>query len=227
MANLFRAMGQALGQTDKKLIKEGVLARGNIVSCVPTRMGFGNTNSTLGAKQVCHFVIEVIPPDGSDSFQAECNFAIPQIYIPQYSQEGAAIAVRYDPADPQSITVDPEADVPDAPIVAVSDDGTRQVVTTHAAPVTGPELLRTGAPCHVAVLALIPLNQNDSQGNPATGIVLSVLDAGGRAPYQAQIGVGIPPAAADKVVVGATLPGKYLVGGGDDQVTIDWPALGA
>jgi len=225
MANLFRSMSSAFGRVDKDLVRDGVLARGNIISVTPTRMGFGNETSTLGPKQVCRFVVEVIPPDGSDSFQAECDYAIPQIYIPQFSQQGAAIAVRYDPADPKRITVDPDAEVPDAPIVAVSDDGTRQVVTTRASAVTGPELLRTGTPCHVTVLALIPLHQNDSQGNPATGLVLSVLDAAGKAPYQAQIGIGIPPALADRVVVGATLPAKYLPDGGDDMVTIDWPAI--
>lgn len=226
MVNLFEAAAEALGHIDTKLVATGTLARGNIVSVEPAGMGVGNVNSVNGIAQVCKLVIEVVPLDGSDSYQAECTYPVPQIYLPQFRAPGAAVAVRVDPKDPTHIAVDAATDVPPPPIVAVSDDGTRQVVTTHASAVTGPELVRTGTACHVQVLALIPLNQNDSQGNPATGLILSVLDVAGRAPYQAQIGLGIPAAAASTVVVGATLPAKYLPGGGDDMVTIDWPALG-
>ena len=63
------------------------------------------------------------------------------------------------------------------------------------------------------MLAVIPLGQPAADGGPATGLVLRVHRAGVPG-YQAQIGTHIPAAAVPKVVVGATLPARWLRGRG-------------
>ena len=221
MVNPFAAAAEYLGHIDASLAESGVLARGNIRNVEALGLGIGNAQSVNGIAQLCRLTVEVVPLDGSDFYEASCNYPIPQIYLPQFRQEGAAVAVLVDPQDPTHIAIDPARDVPPAPIVAVSDDGTRQVVTAHKGAATRADILAQGKDCQLEVLAVFPLGQNDQAGLPASGLVLTV-DTGSRPPYQAQIGVGIPAAAECLVVVGAKLPGKYL-DGGDDLVTPIWP----
>jgi hypothetical protein len=80
------------------------------------------------------------------------------------------------------------------------------------------------------VLAVIPLNQLASDGTPATGLVL-LVHRDGVADYQAQIGTHIPDAAVAKVVVGATLPARWVPGPGlptdVNLVSPDWAAIAA
>ena len=121
------------------------------------------------------------------------------------------------------------ADVPNAPIIVHSDDGTSQVVTTSKSTYTAAEILAQGSPCTVTVLAVIPLHDTTSDGAPATGLVLTV-HRDGVGDHQAQIGTHIPDAAAPKVVVGATLPAKWVKGPGlptdVNLVSPDWSAIG-
>ena len=225
---LFGKAKSYLGVEDMELLKSGVLARGNVVKVDPTRMGVGSNNTTYGPSTVCKVTIEVIGLDGQDPYEASCLHAIPQVYLPKLMEKGAAVAVRVDPADPQHIELDLATDVPPAPIIAVSDDGTRQTVTTNKSTFTAAEILRDGEACTIDVLAIIPLHQKNQDGLDVTGLVLSVHRSGTPA-YQAQIGTPIPEAAIAKVVVGATLPAKFVFGPGlptdVNLVTPDWPAI--
>jgi hypothetical protein len=112
----------------------------------------------------------------------------------------------------------------------VSDDGTRQTLTASRSTYTAAEILQQGSSCTVDVLAVIPLNQLASDGGPATGFVL-LVHRDDVPDYQAQIGKHIPDAAAAKVVVGATLPAKWVAGPGlptdVNLVSPDWPAIAA
>ena len=126
------------------------------------------------------------------------------------------------------IALDLATDVPPAPIVLRSHDGTSEVVQTNRSTYTYEELIRDGQPCTVEVSAVFPLNQLTQAGLPASGLILQVR-RDGVAPYQAQIGTHIPDAAVPVVVPGAQLPGKWLPGPGlptdVNLVTIDFPAL--
>ncbi len=107
-------------------------------------------------------------------------------------------------------------------LVLQNDDGTEQAVPVHASTISRAQILSTGADCTLTVLAVFPLGQNDANGQPATGLILSA-EAPGAPAWQAQIGVAIPAADIDKVVVGAKLPGKYLRGTGqpdDDNLVV-------
>jgi hypothetical protein len=225
---LFKKAKAALGGVDHHLIETGVLARGNVKDVETTSMSTGRPEAAYGVEVVCRVTVEVVPLDGSDSYTATCTAPIPQVYLPRINEPGAAVAVRVDPDDPQSIALDLATDVPPAPIVLRSDDGTSEVVQTNRSTYTYEELIRDGQPCTVEVSAVFPLNQLTQAGLPASGLILQVR-RDGVAPYQAQIGTHIPDAAVPVVVPGAQLPGKWLPGPGlptdVNLVTIDFPAL--
>ncbi|MES2172163.1 MAG: hypothetical protein V4479_15800 [Actinomycetota bacterium] len=237
----FSKAGQKLGIADSKLIKEGTLALGNVISCDPTGMVTGNDGG-LGQSVVCNVTVEVVPLDGSASYQATVSHAIPQVYVPQMQTKGASVAVRVDPADKTRIELDLAHDVPAAPgaagaagvagappqIIVTSDDGTETPLETHQAKLTTAEVLATGKPCTVDVLAVFPLGQNDAKGLPASGLILNVHRDGG-ADFQAQMGIHIPDDKAAKVVVGAKLPARWVdadTGNTDDDlVAPEWDKI--
>lgn len=240
---LFKRAKAAMGGVDHHLIETGTLARGEVQHVETTAMSTGRAEAGYGTRVVCVVTVRVVPLDGSAPYDASCHHPIPQVYLPQLSTPGAAVAVRVDPADPQNIALDLSHDVPPPPgglagsagdpapptINLVSDDGTQQELKTNRGSVTQADLLRDGQPCTVQVLASFPLGQLTQDGHPATALVLQVT-RDGVAPYQAQVGLYVPPAAAAMVVPGAQLPGRWLPGPGlptdVNLVTIDFPALG-
>lgn len=226
---LFKKAKAAAGGVDHGLIETGTLARGNVKNVEPTSMSTGRAERGLGTKVICIVTVEVVPLDGSHSYDATCRHPVPQVYLPTLMEPGAAVAVRVNPDDPQDIALDLDHDVPPAPIVLHSDDGTSEVVTTNKASYTADELLRDGRPCTVEVSAVFPLNQLTQAGLPASGLILQV-HRDGAAPYQAQVGLHVPDAFAAAVVPGAQLPAKWLPGPGlptdVNLVTIDFPAMG-
>ncbi len=228
---LFSRAKRELGVTDKKLLATGILARGNIVSAEPDGMTIGSdSNLQYGPEKVCRVVVEVIGLNGEEPYEATCKHSIPLIYIPKLQEPGAAVAVRVDPNDPQNIELDLGTEVPAAPIVFVSDDGSSETLKINKETASSADILRDGAPCTVQVLLVFPLNQLAADGGPATGLVLQV-HRDGVEDYQAQIGLHIPEAALPSVVVGATLPAKWVPGPGlpsdVNLVCPDWAAIAA
>jgi hypothetical protein len=121
---LFDKAKRELGMVDKKLLANGILARGNVVSAVPDGMTIGqDANLVYGAEKVCRVVLEVIGLSGEEPYEATCKHSIPLIYIPKLQEQGAAVAIRVDPDDPQHIELDLGSEVPPAPVILVSDDG--------------------------------------------------------------------------------------------------------
>jgi len=238
---LFDRAKAAFGGVDHHLIEDGVLARGIVTTCEPTGMGTGRAAAGLGTRIVCKLTVQVVPLDGGAPYEAHTMHPIPQVYLPQFMSGNGAVAVRVDPADPQHVALDLTHDVPPAPepadgaaapppkIVLTSDDGTQQEVKTEKGVYTTADLLARGLPCTLEVLAAFPLGQLTQAGRPATGIILQVHREG-VAPYQAQAGLYVPPAATSIVVPGAKVPGKWMPGPGlptdANLVTIDFPALG-
>lgn len=226
--SMFDKVKSAFGGVDHQLIQTGVLARGNIRAVAPTAISAGRPEQGLGTRVVCKVTVEVVPHDGSQSYEASCLHPIPQVYLPKFAEPGAAVAVRVDRDDPGHIALDLEHDVPASPIVLVSDDGTRETVKTNTATYTSAEILRDGHPCTLEVSAVFPLRQLTQAGLPASGVILQVHRPD-TAPYQAQVGLHIPAEFTQVVVPGAQLPGKWVPGPGlptdVNLVTIDFGAL--
>jgi hypothetical protein len=115
-----------------------------------------------------------------------------------------------------------------APRIFVQSDGEEPVeVTSHPMdPAVGGAagIRANGVPCRATVLAVIPLTgQKTSAGEDATGLVLSVT-IDGQAPFQAQTGMYVPPAAMPRLAAGVELVGKAIVGH-NDAVVVDWNAF--
>jgi hypothetical protein len=115
-----------------------------------------------------------------------------------------------------------------APQVFVQSDGEAPVaVTAHAMdPSVGGAagILANGVPCRATVLAVVPLpGQKTSLGEDATGLVMSVRIPG-HAPFQAQTGAYVPPAALARLTAGSEVVGTALPGV-NDAVVIDWNAF--
>lgn len=121
-----------------------------------------------------------------------------------------------------------EINIESAPQVYVQSDGQEPVaVTSHALdPSLGgvAGIMANGVPCRATLLAVVPLpGQRTALGEDATGLVMSVTIPG-QAPFQAQTGVYVPPAALARLQPGAQLVGKALPGT-TDAVVIDWNAF--
>jgi hypothetical protein len=76
--------------------------------------------------------------------------------------------------------------------------------------------------CRAILLGVVSLDAKTSTGQDATGLVLSVTVVG-CAPYQAQVGLYVPPEAVTLLNLGADLPAKALPAQ-TDAVAIDWAA---
>jgi hypothetical protein len=229
----FKKVGASVGHVDKHLLKTGMLARGAIVECKPTGMGIGGDSSGNGAERVCDVTVDVSGLPDRATYRATCKHPIPLIYLPQMQMEGATVAVRVDPGDPQNIALDLANQPPDAPeeaagsVTIATPDGAVEV-PTHASPVKGSEILARGTPCRASLLMTMPLGSKSDSGLEMIGLILSVALPGGQ-PYQAQIGLGVPAEAMVLLFPGSDLPARALEEwlrnpGPPDMVTIDWDA---
>jgi hypothetical protein len=72
------------------------------------------------------------------------------------------------------------------------------------------------------LLAVLPLDAKTSAGEDATGLILSVTIVG-QPPYQAKVGLHVPPEARHLLVAGRDLP-AMATADGVESVTIDWAA---
>ncbi|MEP7021281.1 MAG: hypothetical protein ABI808_11550 [Pseudonocardiales bacterium] len=145
----------------------------------------------------------VLERSQSDAFQAALQAPV-----------GSGLGATATPDDPASIRV-------------ATADGLQDVPLSRADPALGGSagILREGVQCHAIVLAAFPLGQQTSAGQDATGLVLEV-SVPGEQPFQAQIGIYVPPEAAHLLTSGTVLPAR-AVQGDLNAVTIDWAAAAA
>ena len=237
--------GRALGQVDKALIANGLLARGKVTECRRTAMSTGNQVRNV----VCELTVEV-ELENRPVYTAECKHPIPMPYLPQFESGQGFVAVRVDPDDPQNVALDLSHDVPPTRDGAAAIGGdTVQVIdargglpadlaaqlaatgvdlSSGAGPppnregaLSAAEILTTGTPCRAIIQSSQPLGfQKD--GLDVWGLVLNAI-AEGEPTSQARIGIGVPAEAMALVFPGANLPAKRR-GDIDDGVTIDWAA---
>jgi hypothetical protein len=212
----FQNLKESMGGVDGKLMKEGTLVRGRVISCQPTGVEVSMGGQITNTKQVCNVTVEITGLPGHEPYQASCKCPVPVLNLTAMQQPGVYVSVRVDPADPQHIAIDLYTEVPEG-------DGSE----VNGVPITksdmkAADVLAQGADCRVVIVQSMPLNQNDSQGLPAIGFVLSVFIEG-KPPYQVQVGMGVPPEAVPLVFPGANLPGKY-VADHPELAVIDWTA---
>jgi hypothetical protein len=242
---LFKRTGEAMGHIDKKLLKDGLPARGEVLECAPTTVSLANVRRT-GTEQVCDVTVNVTGLAGRPPYQATCKHPIPLIYLPQMQAPGATVAVRVDPDDPQHIALD-LANKPPGDPGAGSPDGSESfgandivgsavihgpdgdaTLPTHDVGVRAADILTQGSPCRAVLLLSTPLGVKDANGLDATGLIFNVKVNDG-SDFQAQIGMHVKPEWMHLLYPEADLPARampdWLAAPSDPaMVTIDFEA---
>jgi hypothetical protein len=104
---LFKKAGGAMGHVDKKLLKNGLPARGEVLRCNTAAISVGSSDGLHpGTEQVCDVTVNVTGLVGRPPYQVTCTHPIPFASLPQMRAPGATVAVRVDPNDPQHIALD-------------------------------------------------------------------------------------------------------------------------
>jgi hypothetical protein len=201
---LFKKIKQAAGGTDKELLSSGLLGRG-----VVTQVQLTGTVVTIGVEQyrVCELTVQVFL-DGQQPYIAAARQRLPIHVLAQI--QGAVVAVRVSPQDPQQIAIDLASE---APVVTLGEPPAGQGAA---------HVLAVGAPGEVVLVSTTPLGMRSYKGEDIHLFTMTVM-APGQQPYQAQAGIPVPPQGLPLVFPGSKLPAKIAPGDGT-QVTVDWQA---
>lgn len=208
-----------------KVTETSVLARGEVIAVRTLHAGGELTEVT----------VEVVGIAAHAPYRATIRHPLSASELTALSAPGAAVAVRVDPADPLTIVLDLDAEVPpaeseklDAADVVEVSAPLRPAPNLIAPAPDAAEILARGEPCRVDVLAVIPTTQVNKAGEIVTSLLLTV-HRDGVAPTQAEIGTAIPPDKAALVIAGATLPARWLppaeLPDGVHLVAVDWSAV--
>ena len=179
-----------------------LVGRGIVIDASLTR-----TQITTGGEEtrVCNIRVQVFL-DGYDAYIAEAKQRIPEWRLG--SLVGSAFAVLVDPTNAQNIAIDFTMEPPVVTLARPADGGAAT-------------LLATGRPAEAVITANTPLGMRTWDGNDVHLFQLTVMEPG-RAPYQAQVGNGLPIQALPKVYPGARVQVK--LGPQPNDVAIDWTA---
>jgi hypothetical protein len=143
-----------------------------------------DTGTTVNDDPVVGFLLDVRPQEG-EPFQARTKQLISRLTIPQV-QPGAVVGVRYDPKNPQRVSLDPAT--------------LNQVFTPPPLPPPLPaaqvaaekqRILSTGVPGEATILQCVPLGLFDADGRPVYDLVVRV-EVPGHPPLQGPTRVGVP-----------------------------------
>lgn len=199
------------GGVSPELLKNGVLARGEVLSVQPTGMQVSHGGEVVGTSQVCNVSLQVYM-DNTPPFQATVRQGIPVLLLQQVAGGNATVAVRVDPSDHTKVAIDFNSEVPTVTLAAGGAN------TGSAA-----ELLATGTAARAVIIASEPLGVRSSvSGDDMYAFQVTIL-CDGVAPYQTKMGNPVPDNAKPLIFPGANLPAKVRPQQ-DGQVIIDWAA---
>jgi len=189
---LFKKLKDAIGSTDGELLASGIPAWGAIQG-----VQLNGTQVTIGVDQyrVCTFTVEV-RLDGETPYRATVRQRVHELALARLDTAGA-VCVKVDPSDRSRIALDLDSPPP--------------VVRVPApAPGTGrAAIVERGTDCEVVIVGHQPIGLRSHEGDDIHGFVLTVVPSDG-APYQAQVGLPLPPAALPLVFPGSRLPARVL-----------------
>ena len=202
-----RAVG---GGVSPELLKNGTLARGEVVSVQPTGMSVSRGDQVMTEKQVCNVTLNVMM-DGTPPFQATVRQGIPVLVITQLMSGGAVVAVRVNPDNHQEVAIDFDSE---PPTVTMSADGPNRG--------SAAELLATGTSARAIIIQSQPMGMRSPAGVDMYAFMVTIL-CDGHTPYQTQMGNPVPDNAKPLLYPGANLPAKVRPEE-QGQVIIDWEA---
>ena len=185
--------------------EDALLGRGIVIDAALTGMQI-----TTGGQEtrVCNIRVQVFL-DGYDAYVAETKQRIPEWRLGQLV--GGAFAVRVDRANAQNIALDFEIEPPVVTLARPADGGAAT-------------LLATGRAADAVIIANAPLGLRSWDGNDVHLFQLTIMEPG-RAPYQTQVGNGLPAHALPIVYPGSRV--KVKLGAQPNDIAIDWAATAA
>lgn len=198
------SLNQAFGGVDSELMQNGLLGRGMIASATPS----GGTVQVGGGlvERTCTFQVQVLL-DGKAPYLATVVQRVPEVYLGQLQSGGATVAVRVDPAQPERVALD----------LATTPPSVRMGRSTG--PGSAEHVLQTGSDATVVLVSNAPLGYQDYRGYDIHGFVLTVA-SGAPQPYQAQVGMAVPPESLPLLFPGSKLHAK--IGPTPGEVVIDF-----
>lgn len=204
--DLAQGFRQMTGGVDEQLLATGTIGRGEILQMSPSSTTVQVLNGLV--ERNCTFVVRVML-DGQQPFDATISQRVQEVTIPQLQQQGITIAVRVDPADHTRVAIDfatppPEVTLPES-----------------RGPGSAADILATGKPITVVLVADQMLGVKSAKGDPVHGLTLTVA-TGVDTPYQVQVGNAVPASALPLVYPGSKLHAK--LGSSPDEVVVDWAA---
>jgi hypothetical protein len=205
---LFKKMRELGGGVSKDLLQNGLLGRGIITDIQQTNV---STGADFDPSHVCVFTMEVAL-DNVPRYTATCRQAVKATVLPQLAGPGTTVAVRVNPNDHSEVAIDLSQAPPEVTIS--QEDGK---VGSAA------KILEDGVPCHAVIVQSQPLGMKNPAGVDMHAFLLTIM-ADGRAPYQVQVGMPVPPEAVPLLYPGNKVPAKRLADGQDHDVMIDWSA---
>jgi hypothetical protein len=205
---LFKKMRELGGGVSKDLMENGQLGRGIITDIQQTSV---STGADFDPSHVCVFTME-IALDNVPRYTASCRQAVKATLLPQLASPGTTVAVRVNPNDHSEVAIDLSQAPPE---VTISDQDGK--VGSAA------KILEEGEACHAVIVQSQPLGMKNKAGVDMHAFVLTVMIEG-RAPYQTQVGMPVPPEAVPLIYPGNKVPAKHTIGGADQEVVIDWQA---
>ncbi len=196
---------QLEAEIDTRLLRAGLLGRGQIIDVRPT----GAVDDGTPQEPVCEFTVRVFLDD-AEPFEARCRQATPRSLLPQLASGQTPVAVRVDPDDHATIALDLGAQPPTVRLAPSVPSGSVS------------EIIATGRAARVVIVQSAPTGLRSAAGVDLHSFVLNVI-LDGQAPYQCQTSQPVPTEALPLVYPGATLP-AFVATHNDTAVAIHWDA---
>ncbi len=194
------------GGVDEELIATGTLARGELLGMTPSGTTIQVMNGLV--ERNCTFVVRVLM-DRTPPWDVQITQRVQEVLIPQLSQPGVYLAVRVDPADHSRVAIDFASEPPEVTLPESTGPG------------SAAEILATGKPITVVLVADQALGMTSAKGDPVHALTLTIA-TGVDTPYQIQVGNAVPASALPLVYPGSKLHAR--LGAGPNDVVVDWAA---
>jgi hypothetical protein len=204
---LMSKMRSVTGSVDKKLLENGLLGRGIIVSVQQTSV---STGVDFDPSHVCVFTVEVTL-DNVPRYTATCRQSVRATVLPQLMMPGVTVAVRADPGDHSRIALSLGEEPPTVTMAKSGDPNTGSAA----------RILEQGVPCRVVIVQSQPLGTRNQKGDDMYAFLLTVM-ADGRPPYQIKVGNPVPAGAVPLLYPGNNVPARRMADGDDHELVIDW-----
>jgi hypothetical protein len=200
-------MKTALGGDDSQLMISGQLGRAEVMNVQIT----GTSLQSGGAppEQVCLFELMVYLDD-TPPFSAQVRKRVPVYALTDIQPGHTVVAVRVDPADHARVGIDFSVEPPTVRLAKKPGQLSAQ------------DVLDRGSSCEAVIIQSQPLGvKSSTSGLDMYAFVLTIM-APGQAPYQIQVGNPVPAEAIPLIFPGSRLPAKFMPGGVQEEVVIDW-----